>query len=192
MTKFLAVKKHIIALLKAQLAPDLYYHGLHHTLEVYKNAVEIARAHKISRADLTLLKIAVLFHDAGFVKQYNGHEDEGCKMAKAILPKFEFSKEEIKQICGMIVATKIPQMPNTLCEKIIADADLMYLGTDDFIAIGDTLYQEREVYFGHTSPAIWNKIQIEFLTQHKFHTEYCLQNYEPKKAENLKQLKIKK
>ena len=49
-------------------------------------------------------------------------------MAKEELPKFGLSEKDIELICGMIMATKIPQNPKTKLEKIIADADLEYLG----------------------------------------------------------------
>lgn len=175
--------------LKAQLSPNLFYHGLHHTLEVYQNAIEISGARTISRTDLTLLKIAVLFHDAGFIKTYDGHEAEACEMVRNLLPQYHFDERAIEQVCGMIMATKIPQHPKCYLEKIIADADLMYLGTDSFEKIGQTLYNEREIYFGHTSLFKWNQIQIDFLSKHRYHTDYCLEKYEAKKQANLESLK---
>lgn len=189
MTQYLSLKKHILTLLKAELSPNLHYHGLHHTLEVYKNAIEISDAKKISRIDLTLLKVAVLFHDAGFIKTYDGHEAEACEMVRSFLPEYQFGERAIEQVCGMIMATKIPQHPKCYLEKVIADADLMYLGTDNFEKIGQTLYEEREIYFGHTSIARWNQIQIDFLSKHRYHTDYCIQKYEAKKLENLEWLK---
>ena len=78
-------------------------------------------------------------HDAGFTQTYAGHEDVSCEMAKTLLPQFDFSQEEIDRVVGMIQATKIPQKPKNLLEKILADAALLYLGTMRFKKVGDTL-----------------------------------------------------
>ena len=191
MSTFIKLKQHIANLLKKELSPNLHYHGWYHTMEVYANAIEIAKALKINRDGLRLIKVAVLFHDAGFIKKYEGHEEEGCKMAKKTLPEYGFSNAEIKLICGMILATKIPQSPKTVLEQIISDADLMYLGTDRFESTGLNLFHERNIYFGIIDDIEWYKFQIKFLTAHHFHTSYCIKNYEPMKQKNLKSLKLK-
>ncbi|MBK7764537.1 MAG: HD domain-containing protein [Bacteroidetes bacterium] len=186
MSTYSEFKKYISAYLKDKLAHDLFYHGYHHTLSVMSNVLEIAKAEKIGRKDILLLKIAVWLHDVGFTKTYSGHEDEGKLMARKILPNYNLSEEEIDIICGMIEATKIPQKPTTILEQILADADLLYLGTNDFKDIGETLYQEMKIYVGLKDRATWNQIQKKFLETHSFHTNYCIKKYEPKKRKNLK------
>lgn len=186
LSTYLEFKKYISAYLKNKLANDLFYHGFHHTVSVMKNVLEIAKAEKISRQDLMLLKIAVWLHDVGFTKTYAGHEDAGKLMARKLLPSYNLSESEIEIICGMIEATKIPQKPTTILEQILADADLLYLGTNDFKDIGETLYQEMKIYVGLKDRATWNQIQKKFLETHSFHTNYCIKKYEPKKRKNLK------
>ncbi|MBK5272334.1 MAG: HD domain-containing protein, partial [Bacteroidia bacterium] len=100
--------------LEQDLPKDLFYHGIHHTLDVLEQAERIAKAENISGAeDLMLLKVACLYHDRGFLITYSGHEEVGCKMAKEELPVFHFADKQIKIICGLIMATKIPQTPHT-------------------------------------------------------------------------------
>lgn len=188
MRSFNEVEAYIEDKLKRELPPDLYYHGLHHTQDVLRGAQEIGREEGISEDDMLLLKVAVLYHDAGFTNVYKNHEEEGCAMVRADLPQFGFTAEDIEKICGMIMATKIPQNPNTQLERIIADADLEYLGTDRFDQIGETLYHEMKVYVNLESERQWNTIQMNFLKNHHYHTEYCRKNREPKKQENLKKV----
>jgi len=157
-------------------------------MDVYNYAIEIAKAEGISRNDLGLLKVAVLMHDAGFTQGYTGHEQISQQMAKTLLPQFEYLSDEIEKVCGMIEATCIPQRPHNLLEEIIADADLLYLGTDRFTDIGETLFEEMKVYTGLKSREEWNQIQIRFLKQHHYHTAYCHQHYEPAKQRNLELL----
>lgn len=188
MKNFKEVEQHIVGILKRDLPNNLYYHGLHHTMDVLRSAELIGEHEKLTDHEMLLLKIAVLYHDAGFTKIYRNHEELGCEMAKADLPGFGFNEEEIEIICGMIKATKIPQNPTTKLEYIIADADLEYLGTDDFERIGRTLFEEIKIYLGVESERQWNIIQMNFLRGHKFHTDFCKKHRDPEKQKNLKEI----
>jgi predicted metal-dependent HD superfamily phosphohydrolase len=179
-------KETIVHHLEQNLPSDLFYHGIHHTFDVFDAALVIAENEKIDSADdLTLLKTAALFHDSGFTIDASKHEECGCDLAREILPACDYSDSQIDQICGMIMATKIPQQPLNLLERIICDADLDYLGRDDFFKIGDTLYQELKAYDKIKDVTQWNQLQISFLSNHQYHTEFSRGNREIKKQENL-------
>lgn len=188
MTNYKAVEDHVIAKLKKELPKDLYYHGLHHTLDVLRSAEMIGKDEKISEHDMYLLKVAVLYHDSGFTRVYKNHEEVGCDLAREELPQFGFSKDEIEVICGMIQATKIPQKPNTKLEEIIADADLEYLGTDNFEKVGRTLFEEIKIYLDVESERQWNIIQMNFLKTHKYFTAFCKKNREAAKQAHLERV----
>ena len=188
MANFTKIKKFITKYLKDHLSKDLYYHGLHHTLDVLNYVIEIAEAEKITKNEIKLLKIAVLFHDAGFINTYIGHEDESCRLAQEHLPEFNVKPSEIDLICGMIRATRIPQRPNNLLEMIIADADLLYLGTSHIEEISNTLYKEMGIYFDLKTEKKWNEIQKSFIEKHYFYTNYCRNKYEKTKQLNLKKV----
>jgi len=188
MRNFKEVEQHIVGILKRDLPNNLYYHGLHHTMDVLRSAELIGKQEKLTENEMLLLKIAVLYHDAGFTKVYRNHEEVGCDMAKADLPGFGFTTEEIETICGMIQATKIPQNPKTKLEYIIADADLEYLGTDDFERIGRTLFDEIKIYLGVESERQWNIIQMNFLKGHTYHTNFCKKHREAEKQKHLKEI----
>jgi predicted metal-dependent HD superfamily phosphohydrolase len=179
-------KETIVHHLEQNLPLDLFYHGIHHTFDVFDAALVIAENEKIDSADdLTLLKTAALFHDSGFTIDASKHEECGCDLAREILPACDYTNSQIDQICGMIMATKIPQQPLNLLERIICDADLDYLGRDDFFKIGDTLYQELKAFDKIKDVTQWNQLQISFLSNHQYHTEFSRGNREIKKQENL-------
>jgi uncharacterized protein len=182
------IEEHILNYLKNSLNENLYYHGIHHTLEVMENASEIAKAENINSEDTLLLKIAVLYHDSGLVDAYTGHEEAGCLKVRKFLPEFSVSDKDIETICGMIMATKIPQQPKNILEKILADADLKYLGTNKFEDIGNTLFKELKIYANIISEKQWFDIQKSFLEKHHFHTDYCINKYESAKQENLQKV----
>ena len=179
--KYRAAKTFILEKLKRELTDKLTYHGRHHTLDVLKITSELCEAENISKKNTKLLKTAALFHDCGFTETYSDHEEKGCEIARKHLPRFEYSKEDIEVICGMIMATKIPQAPKNHLEEIICDADLDYLGRKDFYAIGNTLFQEFREYNVIQDEKAWNRLQVGFIGNHSYFTKTTLKRREGKK-----------
>ena len=91
-------EQRILKLLTDNLPEGLYYHGIHHTLDVTQAAERIARHEGIDGEELFLLKTAALFHDAGFIHEYNKNEHLGVTMAKEILPNYGYSEERKAEI----------------------------------------------------------------------------------------------
>jgi uncharacterized protein len=183
------LEKLIIEKLSNELPEYLYYHSLEHTLRVMEKAEVIARYENVNERELTLIKIAALFHDIGFIKSSDNHEATGCVIAREYLNCYNLKPGEIDIICGMIMATKIPQSPRNHLEEIFADADLEYLGTEDFRKISDDLYKELK----HRNPELtvekWNEIQINFFETHSFFTEFGNKNLSDLKMKHLMELK---
>ncbi len=166
-----AAETYILEKLNKNLSPTLYYHGPHHTVEVVEAALKMAEAEGVTDEEsLILLKTAALYHDIGFITTYRGHEEEGCRIARLTLPKFGYSLPQIETVCGMVMATRIPQTPLTHLEQIIADADLDYLGGENFWPIANSLYDELREREMVTDIQAWNKIQVSFLTAHAYWT----------------------
>jgi len=164
----------VIKKLNRELPDNLYYHSKTHVTDVLNAALMYAEMEGLSIKEKKLLKTAVLFHDIGFVNQSKEHEAKGCEIARVQLPKFNYTEEEIEIICGMIMATKIPQSPTNLLEQIICDSDLDYLGRDDFWHIGNNLFKELSVYGILNDEKDWNRLQLKFLTSHSYFTKSAL------------------
>ncbi|MBI4946192.1 MAG: hypothetical protein HY840_07300 [Bacteroidetes bacterium] len=186
--RFLLVKKYILDKLEKELPGKLYYHGLHHTLDVCDAASVLALKENIGKEKTELVKVAALFHDSGFIKQYWKNEVIGCEIAREILPKFNYSSEEIEGICGMIMATKIPQSPKNILEEILVDADLDYLGRTDFSSIGKTLFDELNANGTPLDEKQWSRMQIKFLGEHTYFTKTARKLREPEKQKQLERL----
>src|SRR5687767_1915990 len=110
--QFEPVKAFILEKLRKELPPHLFYHSVHHVEDVYVAATRLAADEGVTGEDFTLLLTAVLFHDAGFLERMEEHEEASCRIASKILPDYGYSDEQIKRICGMIMATRIPQTPH--------------------------------------------------------------------------------
>lgn len=174
--------------LENNLPGYLSYHDAEHTKEVIEKAIFLAEKENLSETEVELIKVAALFHDAGFMLGKEKHEDKSCKLATRELPDYDFSKEQIKTICGMINATRIPQKTHNIYEKIVADADLFYLGTDTYDYYSNKLYEELKHFQPDISEKDWLKIQLDFLQAHRFHTQYGIEVLAPVKKKHLKKL----
>lgn len=189
--EFEKVKKFILKKLKHELPKNLTYHSAEHIKDVYGSAQTIAKLENVEGEDLYLLLTAVLFHDSGFIREQKNHEQASVNIAREYLPLYDYTPEQVDRICGMIMATKIPQTPLNRLEEIICDADLDYLGRDDFFKIGNGLYEELCMYGIINSEAEWNKLQVRFLEKHKYFTKTARKLRKPKKDEYLAMVRAK-
>jgi uncharacterized protein len=184
------LKQYMIEKLSRELPNNLYYHSVMHIMDVYDAAIMIGQQENISTSDMELLSAAVLFHDSGFIFQNKNHEHKGCEIVHDILPDFGYSSYEITRICGMIMATRIPQSPQNKLEEIICDADLDYLGRNDFWEIGTYLFKELNEYGATLTTNKWNELQASFLESHQYFTSTAKKLREKKKMDHLAKLKL--
>lgn len=182
-------ERFIMQKLGAELDKKLHYHSIAHTKDVTRQAERIALGEGITDEDLFLLKTAASYHDAGFVHQYEKNEVIGAKMAEEILPNFGYTVEHINRIKSLIFATQVPHQPKNKLEEIMCDADLDYLGRDDFHEIADRLRRELREHGKIDSDRKWDEIQVSFLSQHRFFTRTSIETRRAKKVENLESIK---
>ena len=182
------MQRFVLDLLKDKLPAFYYYHNYQHTAFVQQQALEIGDREGCSDEEMDLLNTAALWHDTGYLTGYTHHEEEGCLLAREHLPRYGYSAAAIDQICGMIMATRLPQSPHTKLEEIIADADLAYLGTDSAAEQAYNLLKELQHFHPSLTPAKWNKTQLVFLRTHQYFTSFCRQYKEPGKQAYLQAL----
>ena len=192
LTPFAVVQEYAIQKLTAYLSEKLTYHHVHHTLDVLEQSTIIAGLENVTaEEDIYLLKVSALYHDMGFLDTYNGHEEKSCEIAKQDLTQFGLNSRQKEIVIGLIKATKVPQNPKTKLEQIICDADLDYLGRNDFYSIGNGLYQEF-LWQGIVKNRLeWNRIQVSFLEKHQYFTPSSINRREKQKQEFLIQIKAK-
>lgn len=180
------IRSAIIDQLENNLASDLFYHSVNHAIDVEQQAARIASQENIvSAEDLFLLKVASLYHDSGFLFTYHQHEEAGCDLVIKELPAFGLNSQQLDTICGLIMATRIPQTPVTKLQEIICDADLDYLGRPDFFSISNSLFLELQARGYVASENDWNLIQEKFFMQHTYFTATDKQMREPLKKQHL-------
>jgi len=181
-------ERYIMKILDQQLSSKLYYHSVGHSKDVVKAVERIALLENVTDEALFLLKSAANYHDAGFVEQYDANEPIGARLAGEILPKFGYTQSDIQKIQELIYATRIPHKPKNHLEEIICDADLDYLGRDDFHEIADNLRRELKEHGKIQSDRQWDEIQVNFLKMHTYFTKTAIETRHEKKMQHLKEV----
>jgi len=168
--QFTDIQEIMLDKLEKELPGYLYYHNVKHTVDVVTEVELIGWGEGCTDEEILLLKTAGLFHDAGHTIVYDNHEYYSAQMAREMLPKYNYTPEQIERICSVIMATKLPPRPTNLLENIICDSDLDYLGRSDFIPVSNTLYEELKAQNKMGSLNDWNKIQVKFISGHQYFT----------------------
>jgi len=182
-------KDWIIARLVKDLDPILTYHNIDHTIDVLSSATQIAKSENITGDQLLILQTAALYHDSGMLRLYKGHEMKSIEIVKEILPTMNYSDEAISKICEMILTTELPQNAKTIDEMILCDADLDYLGRDDFFWIGQSLRLEwNRLNINKTTLLEWYELQIKFMESHNYFTPTAQKTRNKGKLKNIEQV----
>ena len=187
------IEKHINPELKEKIFNDLSnildenysYHNLDHTKRVISAAVDIGSNYDLPEKDWRCLLTACLLHDYGFIESHVEHEKISAKLSSQILPKYDFSETDIQIINSLIIVTKLEEKPKNLLESIIRDADLEYLGSEDFIKISPLLKKEWINCEVVKSDSEFYKIQYEFILNHSFYTDFMIKNSINQKKVNI-------
>ncbi|MAT90316.1 MAG: phosphohydrolase [Flavobacteriaceae bacterium] len=185
-----AANSFIQQLFKEELPSSFVYHNYTHSKRVYKSINEIIEHSQFSVKDATILRLAALLHDTGYIKTREGHEEESVKIAREFLTEKEVEKEVIEGVEKCIMATKFKGTPEGPLEEAIRDADASHFGKDYFKEASEFLRQEYiSQNIEHFTPREWRDENIKLLTEkHKFYSEYALQEWQKQKEKNLADL----
>ncbi|HMU45206.1 MAG TPA: YitT family protein [Chitinophagaceae bacterium] len=170
--------------------PGYYtYHNADHTKNVIAAAEYLGVREELTDNEITLLKTAALFHDAGFLQQAEGHEEVSCIWARDYLPDYGYTSDQIEEICRMIMSTRLPQSPSDHLSEILCDADLFYLGKEGYAENAEKIYTEFKYRKLVKTSEDWQLIQSEFLSSHHFFTKTAATELEPSKQKIIKDLR---
>lgn len=164
------------------------YHNLSHTKKVVEIINDICNYNKIDSNNCEILTIAAWFHDVGHIFTWEGHEDISIKFAKKYLINNDYDNLKIEKVCNCIHATRLDVKPQNHLEQIICDADLSYLGSNDFFKRSSLLRKEMEVRKKTLfSDLQWLMLNKEFIEGQEFYTDYG-----KKKLNKIKKLNLEK
>jgi len=187
------VESHCINILKA-LPDDMTFHNLQHTESVVKGIRKISQHINVTNEQLEVSIIAGWFHDTGFSRSYDEHEKYSCSIAEEFLEKEDFERSKINRVKSCILATHLGEKPETICEELVCDADMMHLCSETYFDKLEMLRKEWKHYLKKKfTDKEWHEQNLKFLTKQNFYTGYGKTELEPLKLKNLqKQRKLLK
>ncbi|NNE75676.1 MAG: HD domain-containing protein [Pricia sp.] len=182
-------QKHCLKLLANSRCKNLPFHNEKHTIEVYENVLKIGIYENKDLQELEPVLLAALFHDTGNGFVFEGHERYSVIEAGNFLRSKNYPAAKIAEVVVCINATQLSKRPDTINEKIICDADMFHLGTPSYRSKNELLRNEwanfRNIIY---SDSEWHKLNLHFLRQHRFYTQYGTKILEPQKQKNQKEL----
>lgn len=182
---------YVFELMKSKLPGIFVYHNFKHTEDVVEAIKKIGSKSGLSEEELEITTIAGWFHDTGFTQTCSNHEDASIEIARQFLQQHNYSEEKTEKVIACINSTRYPPAPTNLMEEVISDADLYHLGNKDYADKSDLLRVEWEKTNNKQYTELeWLKINIDFLTSHKYFTKYARKSLDEGKAEIL--LKLQK
>lgn len=188
-----AAAEYVRNLFRTTSKPSLFFHNYQHTESVVKACTDMAYHYELGEEDRTALIIAAWFHDTGYLSRpANDHEQGSVELVQSFIEKYEIPAEIGMKIISCIKATRMPQQPVTLIEKIICDADLFHLGLETYSEQSKALRQEVNAESGEIyGKEEWAAKNIRFLEAHHYFTDFSVQKLEAVKQNNLKKLRRK-
>jgi uncharacterized protein len=172
--------------LELELSPTLTYHGVAHTRDqVVPAAEKLARLEGFDNEDIMLVSTATWFHDLGYVERHEDNEVVAVRMAQEVLPTLGYSATQLQIISDLILVTRLPQMPKTKLEGVIADADLSVLGSEHILEHIQALRSEFAAFGKVYSDEAWYAYQLQFIQQHSYFTASARTLYDPQKRLNI-------
>lgn len=183
-------KVFVTDLLINTLDPKYTYHNLKHTERVVKSTKEISNAIRLNDEDKEVLILTAWFHDTGYTKGAENHEESSAIIAKEFLTEHSYDNSKIDKVINTIMATKWYYEPKNILEEVIRDADSSHLGKKSYNETCETLKKElKELGLVEHTSKEWRDANIKmFQKEHKFHTNYALENWQARKNKNLKKL----
>ena len=157
-------------------------------MEVYSQAELLGRAEGLTEEDLLILRTTALLKDTGYLFDYHSAVERSAEFARNELPRFGYSEEQVRQVADLLLASPASSSQPSLLEKIMYDAETLYYGRIDFIALAENQYQELYRHGKVSGKTDWKKQQILLLESHAYYTPTARRLCEISKEEQIRLL----
>ena len=178
---------------------SLTYHNKEHTTElVFPWSIALAAGEEFSPEERYLTGIAAVFHDTGFPFQYNKNEPLGAEFAEEymlMVNGFFYDPKHIQTVKEAILNTNMKNPPPTKVAAVLRDADLSYIGGDNFMDRLLALQEESQLHpkspFHEVSleDKLWGESSLAFIEGHRWFTHSARLLFGNTKKRNLRTLK---
>ncbi|MCG2610945.1 DUF5706 domain-containing protein [Flavobacterium sp. SM15] len=177
----------VFNLLKDNLSISYTYHNFSHTQKVVNAAKTLISHEAITDTQAEALVMAAWFHDTGYIKGMESHEEQSVLIAKDFLEKHNKPSGFIEEVSSLIRATEIQHEPKSISEKIIKDADYWHFANENYLSICQLLREEWKLTQGKTfSDLQWASENKRILTTcHRYFSSYAKEHWQQIKDQNI-------
>jgi len=189
-TLLLNAEKYAFLLLTKELSPAYLCHNMSYTQRVVNATKELIQGEGVSETDANILLLAAWFHNLGYVKGKENHEEKSVQIATNFLEEYNIDESIIDEVSKLIRATKMSQEIDSILEGIIRDADCFHFSGKGYSDSSDLLREELHAINGKSfTDAEWIEENIAFLSgQHHYYTKYAQEHWQQGKDRNIAQL----
>lgn len=168
------------------------YHNFEHTKNVVTGIETLCRSEKIDEETTTIMLLAGWFHDSGYVEGCENHEEQSVKIALEFLNAKGVAIDVQEKVANLILATKFEYEPKNQLEKIMKDADNVHLANENYPNTLEKLREEWELSMSKKyCNTDWFVLNIDFLKNHTYYTQFAQDKWQNLKAINLKAIEEK-
>ncbi|NRS88229.1 putative metal-dependent HD superfamily phosphohydrolase [Flavobacterium sp. 7E] len=188
MTLIAQAEDFVRKLFKDKLSISFIYHNLDHTFDVVSAVTILSDRENLTPLETEMMIVAAWFHDTGYTKGCDNHEDASIAIAKDFLKDKDKDEAFIIAVAKVIKATTYNYVPVTIFEKIIRDADYSHFGREDYLSICENLRKEWELTSHKFYTNLeWAQENLKIISNfHVYYTQYALENWQPIKLKNIK------
>ena len=179
----------VTKLLNENLPSEFTYHNHIHAREVFEAVTELGKNSSLPNEELEIIQVAAWFHDTGFIRSYLDHEYKSIEIVKEYLENIHYPEEKIDKITDIIIMTEMGNIPVSLSEKIMRDADILHIGKEEFYSKSLTLKSEWESIDRKKFTELeWLQSSLDFINSTLFYTDYAKSKYERGRQKNISRL----
>ncbi|MEX2232074.1 MAG: Pycsar system effector family protein [Cyclobacteriaceae bacterium] len=166
------------------------FHNLAHTRGVVAAAGQIGDRIDLTEDEMESAIIASWLHDVGYIDGEGDHEKKAAGKSKELLLSWGAAHRKVLEVTEAILSTKVPQQPRSIVSKVVCDADLFHLSTEECTEQSDKLREEWEkVGKRSLTDKEWLQQNLEFLENHRYQTPYGQTILQEGKKRNIKKIR---
>lgn len=181
-----AVEAYIRKAFLRHLPSTYLFHNFEHVTEVVEVVQQLAKRSDLSSDEKDDLTLAAWFHELGYIRQREEHEQVSAELAKQFLTEQGYEAERITRVTQLILSTQADHEPIDLSEKILFDAQWSFLGRKRFSRKGRLLLLENEQVEGtNYTQQERHKILLDLQLETSFYTTWANDKYYARRIKNI-------
>lgn len=153
----------------AHFPATITYHNVGHAEQVAQAAGLLAEKEGLIEGDRTALLLAAWFHDTAYDLGANGHEQRAADIAEEFLRKEGADPAFVALVRDLVLATDPARKPTNALERLIRDADISHIASEDYMRLAEALRAELKGFSGRVySRRDWTLQNIALLERSSF------------------------